>query len=187
MARIADRAFGAALRGRVVVALLVGAASFAGLVALRWLGIPIPYPLLLALLATFGELVPLVGRWLAVLPAVLLSLTHSWTAAGAVLVIFVGVQVLADAFLAPRLEQRHVDFHPAILALVIVLASQFGVIGLVAAAPIALVARDWFRYVYGRLAEPPRPAGLLPGEPARIAGRRRLAPAPARPPADGGA
>ena len=193
LARIVDRAFGAALRGRVVVALLVGAASFIGLVAVRWLGVPVPYPLLLALLAMFGELVPLVGRWLAVLPAVLLSLTHSWEAAGVVLVVFVGVQVLADVFLVPRLEQRHVDLHPAILALVVVLASQFGPIGLVVAVPITLVARDWFRYVYGRLAEPPRPAGLLPGESARAAGRRRLspaarpAPAPARPPADGGA
>jgi predicted PurR-regulated permease PerM len=190
MARIVDRAFGAALRGRVVVALLVGAASFAGLLALRWLGIPVPYPLLLALLATFGELVPLVGRWLAVLPAVLLSLSQSWEAAGAVLVLFLGVQFLADAFVAPRVEQRHIDIHPAILALVVVLASQFGLIGLVAAAPLALVARDWFRYVYGRLAEPPRPAGLLPGEPLRAPGRRRLAARPirpaSRPPADGG-
>jgi predicted PurR-regulated permease PerM len=127
-----------------------------------------------------------------VLPAVLLSLSYSWQAAGAVLVLFLGVQWFADAFISPRIEQRHVDIHPAVLALVVVLASQFGPLGLVLAAPIALVARDLFRYMYGRLAEPPRPAGLLPGEPARAMGRRRLAPAsrplrsPTSPPAEEG-
>jgi hypothetical protein len=53
------------------------------------------------------------------------------------------------------------------------------------AAPIVSIVRDLFRYAYGRLSDPPRPAGLLPDEPlpaaplpvtsvpARQAARRR--------------
>jgi hypothetical protein len=37
------------------------------------------------------------------------------------------------------------------------------------APPVAAAVRDMFVYAYGRLDEPPRPAGLLPGEPLRKA------------------
>ncbi|MGV2386069.1 MAG UNVERIFIED_CONTAM: hypothetical protein LOD86_12490, partial [Thermobifida fusca] len=32
------------------------------------------------------------------------------------------------------------------------------------AAPVGGVVRDLFRYTYGRLSDPPRPAGVLPDE-----------------------
>ena len=35
--------------------------------------------------------------------------------------------------------------------------------------PIIVLSRDIFRYVYGRLSDPPRPAGLLPDDPRPIA------------------
>jgi hypothetical protein len=35
--------------------------------------------------------------------------------------------------------------------------------------PIIVLSRDVFRYVYGRLSDPPRPAGLLPDDPRPIA------------------
>jgi hypothetical protein len=43
--------------------------------------------------------------------------------------------------------------------------SQFGVVWLVIAAPLIVVARDVFRYVCGRLGSPPRPSGVLPDQP----------------------
>jgi hypothetical protein len=35
--------------------------------------------------------------------------------------------------------------------------------------PIIIMSRDLFRYVYGRLGDPRRPAGLLPDDPRPIA------------------
>ncbi|HUM71248.1 MAG TPA: AI-2E family transporter, partial [Chloroflexota bacterium] len=43
-----------------------------------------------------------------------------------------------------------------------------------AAAPITAVFRDVFRYVYGRLSDPPLPAGVLPGRPPQILPDSRL-------------
>jgi hypothetical protein len=40
--------------------------------------------------------------------------------------------------------------------------SQLGLIWILLAAPLAAVTRDVFRYVYGRLQDPPLPAGVLP-------------------------
>ncbi len=47
--------------------------------------------------------------------------------------------------------------------------SEFGLIWVILAPPVAAVARDLFVYAYGRFNEPPRPAGVLPGEPLPIA------------------
>jgi hypothetical protein len=55
--------------------------------------------------------------------------------------------------------------HEAIVLIVLVVLSEFGFIWVILAPPIAAVARDLFVYVYGRFDDPPRPAGLLPGEP----------------------
>jgi hypothetical protein len=50
--------------------------------------------------------------------------------------------------------------------IVLVLCTQvLGFFWIILAAPIAAVLRDVFRYVHGRLSEPPRPAGVLPDEP----------------------
>ena len=45
--------------------------------------------------------------------------------------------------------------------------SQFGVIWLFAAAPAIAIVRDLVRYANARLADPPGPAGVLPGEKVR--------------------
>jgi hypothetical protein len=65
-------------------------------------------------------------------------------------------------FVQPMIERRSVDMHPAALVVVLVALSQFGFIWVLVGAPIAVAARDLFRYAYGRLEDPPRPAGVLP-------------------------
>jgi hypothetical protein len=43
--------------------------------------------------------------------------------------------------------------------------SQFGLIWLILAAPVVGIVSDLARYAYGRLGDPPAPAGVIPGEP----------------------
>ena len=42
--------------------------------------------------------------------------------------------------------------------------SQLGLIWLLIAAPVLAIARDIVRYLAGRLDDPPKPAGVIPGE-----------------------
>jgi membrane protein DedA with SNARE-associated domain len=58
-----------------------------------------------------------------------------------------------------------VNIHPAILMLLLVMLSQFGIIWIIVSAPLAAIIRDIFQYVYGRFSDPPRPAGRLPRDP----------------------
>jgi hypothetical protein len=70
----------------------------------------------------------------------------------------------ASTLLESRLSRGVLDVHPGVLIPGIVVLSQFGAIWLFAAAPLMAIVRDLVRYANARLADPPGPAGVLPGE-----------------------
>jgi hypothetical protein len=83
-----------------------------------------------------------------------------------VLALYILIQQLENSLLVPRIVGESVGIHPAVLMIVLVLCTQvLGFFWIILAAPIAAVLRDVFRYVHGRLSNPPRPAGVLPDEP----------------------
>lgn len=164
--RMLDRAFGTFFRGQALVALAVGLMTYLGLELLIRLGAPdSPYVVTLAALAGVLQLIPEVGPLVNIILAVFLVYKSSGALALYVLALYLGIQFLVGRLVKDRIEQRIIDVNPALLVLVIVALSQLGVFWLFIAAPVAGITRDLFRYFYGRLSEPPRPAGLLPGEP----------------------
>jgi len=162
--RILDRTFSSYIRGQLGIAVLVGAMVFAGLWALERLGIAnVQYRLVLAVIATVFQLIPAVGPIMGALPAVVAGFTSSRDDGLAVLLLYVGIQWVQGTLIAPRVQRRGPDMHPALMVIVLVAVAPFGFIWVLLAAPLAVAARDLFRYAYGRFGEPPRPAGLLPG------------------------
>ena len=89
------------------------------------------------------------------------------------LALFAGAALLETHLHGPRIERRSIDIHPFILMPALVVASQFNLLLVILAAPLLVVARDLFRYVYGRLGDPPRPAGVMPGREGPISQGRR--------------
>lgn len=182
--RIFDRAFGVFFRGQVLVGMVVGLATYLGLNFLTRLGAPeSPYLVTFAVLAGLLQLIPEIGPLLNILLGVLIAFKISSTLALYVLALYLGIQFLVGRWLKDRIEQRIIDVNPALLVIVIVALSQLGFFWLFLAAPVAGVARDLFRYVYGRVSEPPRPAGVMPGEPLpTYVGPQPLAPSRRRAP-----
>lgn len=186
--RLVDRPLRGFLGGQVVMGLSVGTLSYLALLLIERVGLAdVQFPLLLAVVAGLLELIPLVGPLLYVLIAGLAGLTVSPQLAGTLLLVALGTQLLANWLIWPRLERRYASaVPPVLLAVAVVIISQVGLLWLLLAGPLTAIAVDLFRYVYGRLADPPRPAGLLPDEaqPAAArrapvgARRRRAAPAP---------
>lgn len=167
--RIIDRTFSAFVRGQFSLGLAVGLLTYIGLKGLEFIGlINIQYELLLAILAGLMQLVPTIGPILSTVPAVLIGWSFSNQVALLVLGLYVLIQWLVMNFLAPRVERSVIDLHPALLVIVIVAISEFGFLWVLLAAPITAVVRDLFLYAYGRFSHPPRPAGLLPGEPLPV-------------------
>jgi predicted PurR-regulated permease PerM len=185
--RIVDGIFSVYLREVVVLCVAVGLATYGGLRLLEYVGVQgIPFPALLAIIAGFTDFIPTVGPILGAVVGVSFGLISSWQTALAILVLYIGIRFLRRWLLSP-LFAGSVDIHPAILVVILVVASQFGLVWLFIAAPLAMVVRDLFRYTYGRLSEPPRPAGVLPGqsvsttrEPQANA-RRSMVPFPVQP------
>jgi predicted PurR-regulated permease PerM len=160
-----DRVFSSYIRGQLFLGLIVGTGVGIGLIILNMAGFQVEYVLLLAVLAGVTELIPYVGPTIGATPAVILALFDSPTTAILVGLLYLGVQMLENNLLVPRIIGHSVGIHPAILMVVMVVCSQvLGFVGIILAAPLAAVIRDVFCYVHGRLSEPPRPAGLLPGE-----------------------
>jgi predicted PurR-regulated permease PerM len=165
---IFDRAFGRFIRGQLFTGLVTALLVYLGLELLgRFYGLETTgrYGVLLAMIAGITQLIPSIGPFLGVIPAVLIGLAVSVQFSLMIIVLYIIVQWIIINFVYARVERNVVDVHPAILILIIVALSQFGFWWILLATPVTAVLRDLFRYAYGRFAEPPWPAGVLPGEP----------------------
>jgi predicted PurR-regulated permease PerM len=186
LVRIVDRSLSTYLRGLALQGLAVGGVTYLGLALLEHWGLSaFQYKLLAAVLAGLMELVPDIGPFLWAVPAAIIGFSSSAEMGLSLLGAYLAGRWLVHRVLSSRVERRVVgDIHPGLLVVAIVALSQFGFLWLFLAAPTVAIVRDLFRYVYGRVSEPPRPAGVLPGEPlpapqtakavpARQASRRR--------------
>jgi predicted PurR-regulated permease PerM len=122
------------------------------------------FPLSLAVFAAVAYLIPHFGPVLGLLPAVLAALARSHEEALVVLGTYIGLGLLEQHLVAPRIRRRSIDIPIIVLLPLLIAISRFGFGWVVIAAPLIVVARDLFRYVCGRLDSPPRPAGLMPEE-----------------------
>jgi len=160
---IVDYDFSGYLRGQLLLGLVVGGSVGLGLATLNLLGIHVPYVLLLAVFAGITELIPIIGPIIGSIPAIILGFIDSPTNGIAVLLMYLAIQQLENNFLVPRIVGDSVGLHPSILMVLLVVCSTvFGVTGAILSAPLGAVSRDVFTYLYGRLSEPPQPAGLMP-------------------------
>ncbi|MFN8499926.1 MAG: AI-2E family transporter [Anaerolineae bacterium] len=173
VARIIDGPMRAYFNGLTVVALVAGLLMGLGLAGLDFVGLGrFDYPILTGLFVGLLQLIPAVGPAIAYIALLLLGLLVSPQTALMLLILYWVVQRIVGAFVSPRFERKVVDIHPALLAVVVVALSQLGLLWVLLAAPLTAIFLGLTRYAYGRLGDPARPAGLLPGE----------KPAPAAPP-----
>lgn len=167
--RMADRAAGTYLRGFVVMAALVGFLMYVGLTLSGRAGGP-EFQAALAL-ATFAgalQVIPELGPLLGFAPA-LLVLADDPQKAVVYLVVYVASRFLAGMLFGGRFLEDRLRVHPAVLIPGVVVLSQVGPVALLLSAPILSFGSDLVRYLHGRLSEPPRPAGVLPGDPLPVA------------------
>jgi predicted PurR-regulated permease PerM len=165
---IFDRIFSAYVRGQLTLGSIIAVMSYIGLwiVDLIMPG-TIPYKLLLALVAGFTELIPVIGPILGAIPAIIVGLFTSPMIGLIIAALYIIIQQIENNLLVPRIIGGVVEIHAAVLMMLLVVsASVAGLIGVILSAPIAAVARDLYRYLNGRLREhdDPRylPAGALP-------------------------
>jgi predicted PurR-regulated permease PerM len=155
---IVERVVGRWLRGQLLLGLVVGVATFAGLMLLGWLIDPrfIQFAVLLAVIAGILELLPIIGPIISMIPTLLIALTthDPVLAAIAVVVLYVIVQQVENAVLVPKIQGDAVELHPALIIFVLVVGGAIaGLLGAILAIPITAAGRDVYRYLFRRLSD----------------------------------
>ncbi len=155
------------LRGQVILMAFVGTVTFIGLFALG-----MPYPVALATWASLMEIIPILGPFLAAIPAILVALAFKspWIAL-ATAILYLIIQQLENNILVPKVMERAVGLHP-ILVMVGVLAGGvlYGILGIVIAVPLmaamqVLVMRLFVPWLIAHLDPDAAPEHDPPAEP----------------------
>lgn len=156
-----ERALRLWLKGQLIAMVIVGVLTGLGL----WL-LGMPSAMVLGLLAGVLEFIPYAGPVLSAVPAVLLALAVSPDLALWVVLLYIAVQQVEGAVVQPLVQQYAVDLPGVVLLFALIaFGTLFGAIGIVLAAPLAVVTYVLVKRLYVREAldtETPIPGETKP-------------------------
>lgn len=147
-AREVLKSVGRALRwwlvGRVFAMVVLGILVGVGLALLD-----IPLALILGILAGLLSFVPVIGSFLAVVPAVLVALTQSPISALYVVLLYLAAQGLETYLLTPMVQRYAVSMPPALgLIAQLLLGLIAGALGIAFAYPLAVIGLELVKELY---------------------------------------
>lgn len=146
--RIVDKVLASYLRAQLFLGLVVGVVTWVGLTALG-----VKFALVLAIIAGITELIPVLGPILGSIPGILVTLANAPDRLVWVVLFYIAVQQAENNLLVPRVQGSAVNIHPALLMMLLVLASEVaGFWGMLFVVPLSAVSREVFLYLYYRFA-----------------------------------
>jgi predicted PurR-regulated permease PerM len=159
--RALERVVGGYVRGQLITSLIIGVYTTIVLLVTG-----VPNAVAFGVLAAFADIIPLVGGFIAVVPATVAAFQESSTQALIVLTALLIYQQFEDRLLVPRIYGQTLNL-PALVVLLAVLAGAelMGVVGVLLALPAAAAGRVVLDYYLER-----RGAGtVLPDGPELLA------------------
>jgi len=158
------RTIGGYVLGNVLISVIAGGGAA---IVLYIMGVPLAAAL--GLLVGLFDLIPLAGATIALLVVGTIAFLHSITAGIVVVIFFIVYQQLENHILQPVIYGKTVKLSPlAVLIAVLIGAALAGIIGALAAIPIAgaiqVVIRDLLRERAERKRLQGPPADTVPGE-----------------------
>ena len=149
------RTIGGYVTGNLAISLIAGVVSTA-----VFLAVGVPYAVALGLLVAILDLIPLAGATIAAIVVTTVAFLDSTTSGIIILIFFVLYQQLENHVLQPVVYGRTVQLSPlAVLIAVLIGAKLAGVVGALAAIPVAgavqVLLVDWLAH---RRARPRAPA-----------------------------
>lgn len=144
LARSVDYTLNAFILGQMTVSIVVGL-----LLLIGYLIINLPYALTLSLFAMVMNVIPFVGPFLAVIPAILVGLFQDPILAVWVTVIMIIAQQLEGNFVSPNVMGKALSLHPlTIITLILAAGSLAGFLGLLFAIPAYAVLKTITSHFY---------------------------------------
>jgi len=145
-----QRKIGLWMRGQLMLAAIIGTLTFIGL---SFLGVK--YAFLLAIIAMFGSLIPMIGPVVSVVPAAALAAADG--GGGLVLkvmLLYFIIQQVESNFIYPMVVKNVVGVPALVVILgVIIGGSLFGFLGIVLSVPVAAAGMEYVRDIQKRNTE----------------------------------
>jgi predicted PurR-regulated permease PerM len=130
------------IQGQAIDALIVGILSTLGLflINFRFDG-PIPYFVFIGMLAGLANLIPYVGPVVGAIPALAIAILNNPPNLGIVIlwivIMFILVQAIDNAFVSPLVVSKSVNMHPLTVIIVVIIGGNIaGAIGMLFAVPL---------------------------------------------------
>ena len=143
IARLTGESIGVYLRVQLLLAAMTGVVIGLGLWAMGVSVAPI-----LAIIAAFAELVPIVGATISLAVAVVVMLITDLAKTPLVVALYLVWQVLQNSLIAPRFQGQALGLHPLAIVLALAIFGLFlGFWGVLIAAPFAAAGYRVMRYV----------------------------------------
>ncbi len=140
---IVENVLGRYIRAQLMLGLIVGYFSFIGLLLLQ-----VRFPLALALLAGVMEMVPTLGPWIGGGVAVIVTLALTPEKALWVALLALGIQLVENNLLVPKVQSAYLRIHPAVMIVLLVFGAYIaGFWGIVLIGPLAATLVEIFKYV----------------------------------------
>lgn len=139
-----DSALSGFIVTRVVLNVILGILLYIG-----FLIIGLPYSLLLAVISIPLNFIPYVGSILAAVPVIIVGFIESPAMAIWSLVIVVVAQQIQDNVLSPIIYGKSLNVHPLTTVLLVLVGGDFyGIIGVLIALPVYMIAKIIFLRIY---------------------------------------
>ncbi len=139
----AQKKIGMWMQGQLLLSFLVSILVYIPMLILGFV-FGMPYATLLAVLAFFGELIPMVGLTIATVPALFIAYAHGGLPLlGIVAVIYFVISQLEGNVLYPKVMNKMVGVPSVIVLIALVIGAKFaGIWGMILAVPLAAIAME---------------------------------------------
>jgi predicted PurR-regulated permease PerM len=127
-----QKKIGAWVLGQLILSVIIFGLTFIGLTILK-----VEYALVLALIAGLLEIIPYIGPFISLIPALFFAFLQSPALALAVVILYVVIQQLENHIIVPVVMSKSVGLNPVLVILgILVGGSLGGIIGAVIAVPV---------------------------------------------------
>lgn len=144
-----DETLKAYIQGQLFVSFLVGIMLLIG-----YLIIGLDYALLLAIIGMATNVIPFLGPYIAVIPAIIIALVQDPIMAVYVAIIMLVAQQIESNFITPNVMGNALDVHPlTVITLILAAGNIAGLWGIILAIPTYAVVKAIAKNVYARRQE----------------------------------
>lgn len=132
------------VRGKLLMNLIVGFMTAVMLVILR-----VDYAILIGIVTAVAEIIPYVGPFIALTPAVIVAALDSPLKALIVLVLFVVIQWIGNNIISPKVLGQSTGLHPVVTLVALLVGGELaGFIGMIFAVPIVGTLKVIFSHLW---------------------------------------